>query len=166
MRFQNPLRFQNLVCFYSNRIIQTRIFANTRPPRPPRSPPPTRPRKPPMRRPPPPWPPPPWSPPPRPLPPRNGPPPSRHEGPATPASADQIQTRIFLYGSDSGKKYNNSNTGRYRFPKILAELRAAVSELAVRKNARRMLAKNARKSDEFASHRFGIVVLKLGLFSK
>jgi hypothetical protein len=57
------------------------------------------------------------------------------------------------------------NTGRYRFPKILAELRAAFLELAVRKNARQMLANNARKSEEFASHRFGIVVLKIGLLS-
>jgi hypothetical protein len=55
------------------------------------------------------------------------------------------------------------NTGRYRFPKILAELRAAILELAVRKIARKFFAKIGQKSDEFASHRFGIVVLKLGL---
>jgi hypothetical protein len=40
------------------------------------------------------------------------------------------------------------NTGRYRFPEILIEVRAAFLELALRKNARRMLAKNARKSEE------------------
>jgi hypothetical protein len=55
------------------------------------------------------------------------------------------------------------NTGRYRFPEILIEVRAAFLELALRKNARRMLAKNARKSEEITSHRFGIVVLKTGL---
>jgi hypothetical protein len=54
------------------------------------------------------------------------------------------------------------NTGRYQFQKILAELRAAILELAVRKNARRFFAKIGQKSEVFASHRFGIVVLKLG----
>jgi hypothetical protein len=61
------------------------------------------------------------------------------------------------------------NTGWYRFPKILAELRSAFLELAVRKNDRQMLAKNARKSEEFASHRFGIVGTKnrvIGRFPK
>ena len=37
-------------------------------------------------------------------------------------------------------------TGRYGFPEILIEVRAAFLELALRKKARRMLAKNARKN--------------------
>ena len=52
-------------------------------------------------------------------------------------------------------------TGRYGFPEILIEVRAAFLELALRKNhdvrhVRRMFA----KSEEKTSHRFGIVVLK------
>ena len=47
-------------------------------------------------------------------------------------------------------------TGRYRFPEILIEVRAAFLELP---NVRRMFA----KSEEKTSHRFGIVVLKTGL---
>jgi hypothetical protein len=46
------------------------------------------------------------------------------KAPAAPASAAQIQIRIFLYGSDSGKKYNHSKNDRYRFPEILAIRRA------------------------------------------
>ena len=47
-------------------------------------------------------------------------------------------------------------TGRYGFPEILIEVRAAFLELALRKNPRRILA----ESEEKTSHRFGIVVLK------
>ena len=53
-------------------------------------------------------------------------------------------------------------TGRYRFPEILIEVRAAFLELALRKNVRRMFAE-CSKSEEKTSHRFGIVVLKTGL---
>ena len=50
-------------------------------------------------------------------------------------------------------------TGRYGFPEILIEVRAAFLELTSKKcspNVRRMFA----KSEEKTSHRFGIVVLK------
>ena len=53
-------------------------------------------------------------------------------------------------------------TGRYGFPEILIEVRAAFLELSLRKNVpnvRRMFA----KSEEKTSHRFGIVVLKTEL---
>ena len=51
-------------------------------------------------------------------------------------------------------------TGRYGFPEILIEVRAPFLELALRKNVRRMFAKNGGNHDEKTSHSFGIVVLK------
>ena len=61
----------------------------------------------------------PWSPPPRP--PCLGT--AAAAAPAAPASAPQIQTRIFLYGSDSGKNSTRTENDRYRFPKKSCKVR-------------------------------------------
>jgi hypothetical protein len=123
IRFQNPtcFAFSESGRFCSNRILKPVYYcSSTHPPRPPRSPPPPHPRNPPpARRPPPPRPPLPWSPPPRP--PCLGT--AAAAAPAAPASAPQIQTRIFLYGSDSGKNSTRTENDRYRFPKKSCKVR-------------------------------------------
>ena len=163
------LDFIILLRFIQNRIIQTRIFlyvcttlaavaAAVAPAEPAAA-------TPPPRRPPPPRPSPPWSPPPRPPPPRKLVP-SPPRGQAASASAPKIQTNTFCTGVVSeiqivvnldflGCQHWNEQlrffkileyTGRYGFPEILIEVRAAFLELALRKNVRRMCAECSQKA--------------------